>query len=251
MKQYKTFILFLATIILVGFTYNTYALTGEEILEKVEATLKAPKDMETTAKMVLANLDGSEKEEREVKMWSAGEKAVVKFLSPASIKGIGLLKLSEDQMYLYLPAMNKIRMIQGSMKEENFQGTDFTYEEMAGHNYKQHYNAKLIEETEKTYVLELTKKPSSDRKYDKAIMTVDKNTFIPTKLELYKKDKKEKVLEMYNIEKIEGKYWFPLGMKMTDLNRKHFTEIKVLEIKVDQNLASKDVFSKRFLKERI
>ncbi|MCG8375835.1 MAG: outer membrane lipoprotein-sorting protein [Chlorobiales bacterium] len=39
----------------------------------------------------------------------------------------------EDDKWLYMPAMKKVRRISGASKNEYFMGSDFTYDDMGDH----------------------------------------------------------------------------------------------------------------------
>jgi hypothetical protein len=59
------------------------------------------------------------------------------FNSPRDVAGTGCLSFSyddeskDDDIWLYLPAMKRVRRITGSGKNDDFMGTDFTYEDRA------------------------------------------------------------------------------------------------------------------------
>jgi len=53
-----------------------------------------------------------------------------RFTAPASQAGIAFLSLPNDVMYMYLPAFGKERRIASSAKNQNFAGTDFSYDDM-------------------------------------------------------------------------------------------------------------------------
>jgi outer membrane lipoprotein-sorting protein len=227
-----------------------YAMTGDEILAKVEASLTGPKDYECLSTMILANKDGSKREERSLKIWAAGkEKQIIKFVTPASVNGISLLNEGADEMYLYLPAQNKIRRIEGGSKNDDFQGTDFSYNEMGSYEYKNDYSAELTGETDTAYTLLLTKKPQATRAYEKLVMTVDKPDFIPGRIELYQNNVLKKILTISEVKK-SGTYIIPVRIKMENVSKSHYTEIVMSDVKFDQDLVKNDIFSKRFLKKK-
>ncbi|MCK5329685.1 MAG: hypothetical protein KAR36_13870, partial [Candidatus Latescibacteria bacterium] len=62
-------------------------LTGDQILKKVEDTLTGPEDRDATLKMTLVDKDGNEKL-RELKIFQKGDETrLIRFLSPADVKG--------------------------------------------------------------------------------------------------------------------------------------------------------------------
>lgn len=237
----KKFIFFLVI------TGNLFALTGQEVLDKVEKSLTGFSDQMATCEVILGE-KGAIKETRVMKIWSAGKnKRVVKFVSPSNVKDIGILVLSDQEMYIYLPAYKKTRRIEGSMKNQNFQGTDFSYREIGSYEYSKDFDSKVIKEDDKTIQLELTKKTDSDSSYNKIIMEVEKQNFLPKKLEMYSNNELKKVLTIITTEK-KGNYWALTHIKMEDLSKNHFTEIKMKEIIFDSGLEAKGIFSERFLK---
>lgn len=62
------------------------------------------------------------------------EKRVIKFLSPAEVKGTGILifdhESKADDMWIYLPALRKTRRIVSSEKSKGFMGSEFSNADM-------------------------------------------------------------------------------------------------------------------------
>ncbi|GMR25697.1 MAG: outer membrane lipoprotein-sorting protein [Ignavibacteria bacterium] len=237
-------ILFVAVFLMLTTIAN--AQTGNEILAKVDSVMNAPKDMTAIEKMTLTDKDGSQKD-RDTKIYQKGsEWRLVRFLTPADVKGVGFLRLASDRLYLYLPAFRKVRRIASSVKNENFMGTDFSYEDMSQSSYSNDYTAKLLKKENDQYILELTPKPNADVSYEKLILYVDQSNYVYRKIEYYNNGKQIKVLTVDNIEKIDN-YWFGKKMEMRDLKKDHRTTLTLTEIKFDQGLSDK-VFTERNLK---
>lgn len=237
---------------LLSLTFNTlFGLSGKEVLDKVETSLTGFKDQSATAEVILGKIEGSVEEKRIMKLWSAGKnRRVVKFVSPASVKNIGILVNSSDEMYIYLPAYGKVRRIQGSMRDRNFQGTDFSYREIGSFEYSDDYESKVTKEDENIITLELSRKEKSDAPYTKIVMLVEKKNFLPEKLEMYTEKQLKKVLKILSKEKRKD-YWILTHIRMEDLSQKHYTEIKMNDIIFDTNLEEKGIFSTRFLQEPV
>jgi outer membrane lipoprotein-sorting protein len=78
-------------------------------------------------------------------------------------------------------------------------------------------------------------------------MTVDKKTFLPTKIEFINKNGKvQKVLTNGSIEKIDG-YWTPKEMTMENRLNGHKTVMILSEVRHNVGLKS-SIFTKRYLK---
>ncbi|MFQ6082682.1 MAG: outer membrane lipoprotein-sorting protein [Candidatus Aminicenantia bacterium] len=230
----------------------SFSLTGDEILVKVEATQKASKDSQGVIKMIIVSKRGSKKE-RIIRFWGKRGKGenndlqLLVFSSPAEVKNIGFLVKAEDQMYLYLPGYRKVRRIASHSKRQSFVGSDFSYEDISPFYYTKHYQAELKEETEKSYLLELNRKPDSDRAYSKILMWVDKESFLPNEMEMYDNSGKIwKRTEASNQEKIKG-YWISRKIKLEDIKKGGFTTLIFEQIDFDLGL-SETMFTTRSLK---
>ncbi len=239
----------IACIMALSLSITTYALTGDEILKKVDQTANAPKDKVATLKMILVDKKGNTKE-RELTMWQKGDqKRLIRFLSPADVKGVGFLSLTDEKMYLYMPAFKKIRRIASHIKNESFMGTDFSYDDIAQTKYADDYTAQILEETETHYVLELSPRPKSDADYSKLKMWVDKKTYVYDKMEYYnKKGKLQKVLTARKIKQVDG-YWTQQDMEMHDVKKEHKTTMLFTNMQHDTGLEDK-LFTQRYLKRR-
>ncbi|MEN3044183.1 MAG: outer membrane lipoprotein-sorting protein [Candidatus Hydrothermales bacterium] len=223
-------------------------LNGNEILKKVEDTYNAPSDRVSELKMVLVESDGTQKE-REMKIWMKGKhKKLFVFKSPADVKGVGFLVLSDDELYIYLPAFKKIRRIASHVKNESFMGTDFSYNDLAKSEFTKDYSAVIKEENENQYVLILTPKPESDVEYSKLIMFVNKKIFLPDSIKFF--DKGNNLLKiMRNKKFVQIKnYWSINEIEMENVKDKHKTVMKTLKQEYDLGL-SEEIFTQRNLKK--
>ncbi len=228
---------------------SVFAQTGDEILKMAEDAMNAPQDRTATENMLLIKADGTKKQ-RKIRFYQKGsDKRLVVFLSPADVRGVGFLSLSEDRMYLYLPAFRKIRRIASHIKNEDFMGTDFSYEDMAETEYTDDYTATLENEGADQYVLELRPHPDPDVSYSRQRMWVDKKTFIPVRTEYYSKGGKLiKVMRAESIKEVDG-YWFPMKITMKTVKTGHKTLLEIVDIKHDTGLSDR-FFTERNLKRQ-
>ncbi|MEO0293486.1 MAG: outer membrane lipoprotein-sorting protein [candidate division WOR-3 bacterium] len=220
-------------------------LTASQILEKVDNVVNAPEDQSLKVKIILIDEKGIE--EREISMLQKGShKRLVKFLSPASQKGIGVLSLPNDIMYLYLPAFKKTRRIASHIKNTKFAGTDFTYEDMEAIRYSEKYIPELLKKEENHFILQLKPKEGVKTDYSKLIMWVRCDNFCTSKIEYY--DKGENLYKVMTNKRIEtvGNYWISRESEMEDLKARHKTIMILEEIKFDSKL-SDEIFTERYL----
>jgi len=229
------------------FAGNALAQSDEVILTRVDSVLSAAKDMVAAENMTLIDKDGSQKI-REIKIYQkGGEKRLVRFLSPADVRGVGFLRLSKDRLYLYLPAFRRVRRIASSVKNENFMGTDFSYEDMSQSKYGKDYAAKSLRQTAEQYILELIPRPDADVSYGKLVLYADKSNYVVRKVEYYTPaGALQKIMKIDDIKKIDG-YWFGARMEMQTVRNGHRTLLELSKVQFDRGLKD-SFFSERNLK---
>jgi hypothetical protein len=62
---------------------------------------------------------------------------IIRFVSPAEVKGTATLLIEhadgDDDIWIYLPALRKVRRLIANNKKDSFVGTDFSYGDIIGH----------------------------------------------------------------------------------------------------------------------
>ncbi len=73
----------------------------------------------------------------ELKPDGASNKRMVRFTAPADVAGTAVLTIEnaegDDDIWVYLPALKKVRRLPASGRKDSFVGTDFTYGDVLGH----------------------------------------------------------------------------------------------------------------------
>lgn len=229
------------------------AMDGNEVLKKVDEVQSASKDSVGNVTMVLVEKGGQTKE-RTMKVWrrhyrDKDDWSVLKFTSPADIRNLGFLSLADDKMYLYLPAFDRVRRIASHARKESFAGSDLSNDDLSTGKYSSHYDAQITREAGNEYVLELKRRPSSERIYPRVVAWVNKKDFTVSRMELYDDGGKLwKNSEIKN-EQVQG-YWTPMEIRMTDVTKGHTTIMKITRIEYDKNLED-DIFTERYLKRNV
>ena len=98
----------------------------------------APENGESDMNMILINSKGKERHRflhKFFKDYGEVEKQTMFFKSPADVKNTSFMNYSyiddrDDDQWLYLPALKKVKRISGGSKDDYFMGSDFTYEDM-------------------------------------------------------------------------------------------------------------------------
>lgn len=225
-------------------------LTGRDIMQKVSDQ----GDIKTEfgkSKMTLINNKGKTREREVIRYQKSyngkdgiDTKALIFFEYPADIRGTGLLLWSyqatdkDDDRWLYLPALKKIRRISGESKNEYFMGTDFTYDDMGDRNIDEDTHKLLGRE--KIDGVECYKVESvpvgKDDQYAKKITWVIPEKWVFQKVEFYDKNGKlQKVLTASDVREVNG-IWTPFVLFMDNLSKTHQTRIEIQEVKYNGEL---------------
>ncbi|MCK4359573.1 MAG: outer membrane lipoprotein-sorting protein [Candidatus Cloacimonetes bacterium] len=221
-------------------------LTGRDIAIMVNERPDG-NDRKNVTKMTLINRRGKTRERTVLsisKDYGKDSKSIIFFQSPADVKGTGFLQFEyddpskEDDRWLYLPALKKVRRISGSSKSDYFMGTDFTYDDM-GDRAVDEDNHKLLREEEidsiKCWVVESIPK-DKDYMYSKVVKWIRQDALIPLKVEFYDRQTNLlKVLKISDIRKQDG-FWTAFKMEMNNIQDKHKTILEIKEMHYDIGL---------------
>jgi outer membrane lipoprotein-sorting protein len=252
MRKAQTIITLAAVLCLIGAAVPALAqdsgLTAAQILDKVDDAINGPKDQSYTVHLVLIDKDGTQQTREMVMLQKGREKRLVRFIAPAEQRGIAFLSLPGDLQYLYLPAFNKVRRIATSVKNTNFAGTDFTYDDLEAAKWSDKWNAVVKSSDKDTTLLELTPKSGRTSDYSKQIVTVKNDSFYSVRVEYY--DKSEtlaKVLTRGDLKQVQG-YWVAMSTTMEDLKKQHKSEMLVSDLKLDSGIGD-EKFTERYLSQ--
>jgi len=122
---------------------NLFAISNQEVANKCEAVMDGFKDSSSNMKMTLINAN-NQKRKRQMKIIvlekESGNKSLMTFLSPADVKGTKFLNYEhinkDDDQWLYLPAIKRIKRIASKNKSGSFMGSEFSYEDLSSFNVK-------------------------------------------------------------------------------------------------------------------
>jgi len=212
-------------------------VTASEILERVDEVQWAETSRSTVEKTIVSAL-GDERSFTIVTYAIGGnEKQLMRYTEPAKVRGSAFLMLNDgDDIWFHTPRTGRTRKIATHMRRHRAMGSDFSYEDMAGRNWIRDFEATLLgEESERgriCYHLKLVPTPEGPA-YSKMLLWVDKEDFIPLRIDYYDEDEKLlKRLLMNKIEEIEGRMT-PMEITMENLQEGGKTIIEVIEIEFD------------------
>ncbi len=255
--KYKLSLLVLLTL---AFVMNAFAqdkITGLQVMEKVY-NRPTGNDMEATLIMTLVNSNG-DKRVREIKQFIRDfgkvEKKIMFFVKPADVRNTSFMNWSyddpnkDDDQWIYLPALKKVKRISSDSKGDYFMGSDFTYDDL-GDRKPNEDNHKILREEklngEDCYVIESTPK-DPDYMYSKTVTWVIKDKWIGLKKEFYDEDGDYlKTLTIQKYDKIKG-YWIITKTMMDNVQKNHKTIMELKNVKIDTGIPAR-MFTERMMK---
>jgi hypothetical protein len=207
----------------------------------------AAKDTIAEVKMILIEKSGKTSERR-MKMYQRGaSKRLIKFLSPADVKGVAFLDEGKDKMYVYMPAFHKIRRIAGHVKNENFAGTDFAHDDLSTEHFTDRLEATGMSEEKDHYVLQAKRKPGEESEWSRMVMRIRKADFLFDRLEYYDNAGVKAKVFLRKDFRQSGKYVQSHWAEMADLKSGHKTQMIIEKIQCDTGIKDR-MFTKRQLK---
>ena len=190
-----------------------------------------------------------------------GDRVLIRFTYPNDIRGTAFLVWehpdAEDERFLYLPALGRVRRISGAEAQDNFVGSDFTYEDISGREFDD-YTYAMVEQNgtwtapdgprHSVYRIESRRKETQAR-FPRVISTVRKDNFVVVHAEIYnRRDERQKVYEVRRLEKTQN-IWTLSEIVMSNLIERTRTELATTNAEYNVGLKESD-FSRRELERK-
>lgn len=183
-----------------------------------------------------------------------GDRTLLVVNSPPDVKGTKLLtvthKKSDDQQWLYLPAMKRVKRISAQLKSGSFMGSDFAYEDLSGTDVDK-YSYKFIKndtiDGRPTWVVQ-RKSKGSDSGYGREVIWYDHEYKSAVKAEFY--DRKNELLKVAQFQAYNkhSKWWRPNKVKMSNVQNKNHSILTWSNHKLGLSL-SDNIFKDQNLKD--
>jgi hypothetical protein len=195
--------------------------TAEEIMHKVDHRYDGDSSI---AEMTMILIDRRERQRiRDLKLYSKDygldTKTLSLFESPADIRGTAYLNFDwddsqrDDDSWLYLPALQRVKRIASSDTSDSFLGSDFTYADINGieidwYDYNFINESEIVNE-EECWVIEIIPKPEFKERAEEATGYSKMQSWIS----------KEKLLQM------QGQAWELRGNRIKFFSSSEIEEI--------------------------
>lgn len=249
-KVFFSFVVFLSI--------NANAISVDEIVTKANhMSYYQGVDGKAKVEMVITDAKGRERSRnitilrKDIDDANDGsQKFYVYFTRPADVNKTAFLVWkninSDDDRWLYLPALDLVKRIAASDKRTSFVGSHFFYEDVSGRNPAED-NHELIEETNDYYVINSVPLDPESVEFSKYKSWIYKASFLPVKAEFFDKSGKPyRVFEVLKIEDVEG-YQTVTAAKVLDSNIGGYTIMSYSNVDYDIGFAE-DLFTERYLR---
>ena len=236
---------------------SALALSNLEVAQKSDDVMSGFVDSVSTMHMKLINARGQEKVrtmQMKVLEGKEADKSLMEFKKPADVKGTKFLNYEhvqkDDDQWLYLPALKRVKRISSKKKSGAFMGSEFSYEDLSAFNvnkYSYEGNAQETSLDSKVVYIVNAKPVSKHSGYTKLISYVEKDSFLIQKIEYF--DRKKKLLKTayFSDYKKFGKINRIGQIRMQNIQNDKTTILIWNEEKIKTGLKAKN-FHKRYLK---
>jgi hydrophobe/amphiphile efflux-3 (HAE3) family protein len=253
----------LATTIALHTTDAHASVDVQQVMEQ-NATVFKVADSVSDATFTLTNKAGQERVRKTAsatKLQANGvdNMRLTRFTAPADVKDTVTLMIEnsakDDDIWVYLPALKKVRRLVASNKKDSFVGTDFSYADVIGYKVTD-WNYKLLREDtldgQPVYVVEALPKTASvrsDTGYGRRTDWIRKDNLMTVKSELL--DAGEQPLktivfsELRLVDAGRGK-WQAMQMEASNVQTGHRTVIHIDDFKANQNVKD-ELFTPRYM----
>jgi outer membrane lipoprotein-sorting protein len=216
-------------------------------------------DFTVTMLMTLKNRHGQESTRKirikTLEVEGDGDKGLTIFDTPKDVKGTAFLnfthKAGDDDQWLYLPALKRVKRISSRNKSGSFMGSEFSYEDFSSQEVEKYTYKWIRDETlddQECFVVEFYPVDAKNSGYTRQVTWIDKVEYRVCKVEYYdRKDSHLKTLNFRGYQEYLDKYWRADEMNMVNHQNGKSTLLQASDYKFGVGLKDRD-FNKNALK---
>lgn len=207
--------------------------------------------MEMVATLTIQDNKGNERVRQiatATKKFGGATKTMMKFLSPAEVKGTTMLiydyQEKEDDMWIYLPALRKTRRIVSSEKAKSFMGSEFSNADMSKPNMDDFTYRTLGSETvngKDCWVVESkcrNEDIEDENGFSRKVVFIEKSTYLPQKMEYYDLDNElYKVMTISDYKKQSNGSYFAYNMSIENIQSNRKSTMKVDKFQMGSSMS--------------
>jgi outer membrane lipoprotein-sorting protein len=238
---------------------QTAAEKGLEIALEADRRDSGFSDFTAHMRMTLKNKHGQKSlrliRVRTLEVVNDGDKSLSIFDNPRDVKGTAFLtfthKIKDDDQWLYLPALKRVKRISARNKSGSFMGSEFAYEDISSQEVEK-YTYKWIRDeiynNQACFVMERYPVDKKNSGYIRQVVWLDKAEYRVLKIDYF--DRKNSLLKTFTADSYHqylDKFWRAHTMNMVNHQNGKSTELNWSDFKFCVGLTEKD-FNKNSLK---
>lgn len=191
----------------------------------------------------------------------SGDRVLIRFTYPNDIRDTAFLVWehpgADDERFLYLPALGRVRRIAGAETQDSFVGSDFTYEDISGREFASYTYAMVEADATWTgpdgqrapaYRIESRARDAHAR-FPRIVSTIRKDNFVAVHADIYnRRNTREKVYTVRRLEQIQS-IWTLSEIVMANTVEQTRTELTTTSVRYNTGLKEAD-FSRRELERK-
>ena len=228
---------------------------GRAIAADAARRLQGFRDYQVTVRMLLVHpgsgRDAREMRVRSIEMPNQGERSLVDFDSPLDQRGTALLTHAtvgqEDEQWLFLPALNRVKRIAGRNRSGPFVGSEFAFEDLTEQQFGR-YTYRYIDSQRLADGVpcdRVERVPlDSNSGYARQIAWFDVEARRLRRIDFFnRRGNPVKTYTASDFRLYDGRWWRPLRMRMQSLSSGRYTELTWGEFRFGTGLSADKDFA--------
>ena len=252
--------LVLMSLFVPGVWAETHEEKGLAIIKEADVRNSGFGDFTANIRMILKDRHGQESTRiirvRFKEADDGGDKSLLIFDNPKDVKGTALLtfthKVGDDDQWLYLPALKRVKRISSRNKSGSFVGSEFAYEDISSQEVEKYTYKWLRDEMYEGQDCFVVARFPIDKKnsgYIRQVIWIDKKEYRTLKVDYFdRKDSLLKTLTAKNYNKYLAKYWRAHNVNMANHQNGKSTELIWSDFQFNVGLKDSE-FNKNSLKK--
>ncbi|MFQ5329646.1 MAG: outer membrane lipoprotein-sorting protein [Thermodesulfobacteriota bacterium] len=216
-------------------------------------------DSRSDLTMILKNRHGDESKRimkgKSLEVVGDGDKTITIFDTPRDVKGTAFLtfshKVGDDDQWLYLPALKRVKRISSRNKSGSFMGSEFAYEDVASQEVEKYTYKWLRDEVyegEECFVVESYPVDKKHSGYSRRVTWIDKAEYRPLKIDYFdRKNSHMKTLTFSGYQQYLDRFWRADELHMVNHQTGKSTRLAWKNYRFHTGLTNRD-FNKNALK---
>ncbi len=177
--------------------------------------------------------------------------AMMRILAPSDMRDAAYLvkessdPTKEEEMWVYIPALQKVRRVNGGMKDSSLFGTDLSYSDVKQITYALSGGTLKLERVENlearpAWVISMASEPSAGVRFDKVNAWIDQKSCMVLKAEFQQAGVvRKRFSSSAKFLAQSGPYWYITQARIEDLQEKTHTNMKITGLMGDKDLADR------------